>query len=124
MRIIITLAAFIALQGCQSTSTRNYNLCVDDLGKPMTREIAPLVRIEPSYPSDALEKNIKGHVKLTFTVNANGSTDNIEVIESIPEGIFDSASIAALKKWKYIPQCKNGKAIKKLQETILTFHEN
>ena len=122
MRIIITIAAIITLQACKSTSTSNYNHCLDDLGKPMTRDLAPIVRIEPRYPSDALENNVKGHVKLTFTVKANGSTENIKVVESVPEGVFDSTSIAALKKWKYIPQCNNGKVVKVKQERTLTFY--
>lgn len=122
MRIIITIAAIVALQACQSTSTSNYNHCLDEFKKPTTKDLRPIVRIEPRYPSSALENNIKGHVKLTFTVKANGSTENIRVVESVPEGVFDSTSIAALKKWKYIPQCNNGKVVKEMQETTLSFH--
>lgn len=122
MRIIITIAAIISLQACKSTSTNNYNFCTDDLGKPMTRSIAPIVRIEPRYPSDALEKNIKGYVKLTFFVKANGSTDNIQVVEAIPEGVFDNASVIALKKWVYRPKCNNGKVVKEIQEVTLGFN--
>lgn len=122
MRIIITIAAIISLQACQSTSKSDKNFCMDALGKPVTSEIAPIVRIEPRYPSNALEKSLKGHVKLTFMVKSDGSTENIKVVESAPEGIFDSASIDALKKWKYKPQCNNGNVVKELQQTTLSFN--
>ena len=65
--------------------------------------VSPIVRIEPKYPKQAAEQNIEGSVVLGFTINADGSTDNIKVISADPQGVFDSEAIRALKKWRYKP---------------------
>jgi protein TonB len=89
MRALIVPIVLVTLLGCMTTENREFDLCKDNHGKPRTREAAWLVKIEPKYPKDAWDNNIKGYVKLKFFVNTTGSTEKIEILESTPKGVFD-----------------------------------
>ena len=53
------------------------------------------------YPLEAAEKGIEGFVRMAFNINQRGKVDNIEVLKSVPEGVFDREAVRALAKWKY-----------------------
>ena len=62
----------------------------------------PLVRIQPSYPDDALAARREGVVELEFTIAANGTTKDVVIVNSsAPE--FEEPAITALLRWKYLP---------------------
>lgn len=65
----------------------------------------------PGYPRKALLRGIEGWVVLKFVVNADGTTDKIEVFESSIEDYFDDAAIEATKKRIYKPATLQGKPI-------------
>jgi TonB family protein len=70
----------------------------------------PVIRIEPKYPVEAARDNQEGSVILQFDITKNGSTDNIQVIESFPQQVFDKNAITALKQWIYKPRIQGGQA--------------
>jgi protein TonB len=47
-------------------------------------------------------------VTVQFTVDGNGDTRDIRVIEATPPGVFDRAAINAVKHWRYAPPVVNG----------------
>jgi len=75
------------------------------------KSAVPKVRINPRYPRIAATKGIEGFVTLTFDINAIGATENIQVVDSNPKGIFNKAARRALSKWKYEPKLRNTKAV-------------
>lgn len=75
------------------------------------------IRVPPHYPSEAARDRIEGHVVMLFDLNEDGTTGNIRVIDSFPEGVFDKAGIKALERWVYYPE--NRPADKKNQMTDL-----
>jgi protein TonB len=75
----------------------------------IARELAPLVRIQPDYPRQALVKKIEGFVLLRFVVTETGSVEDPEVLRSDPPGLFDIAAKRAVLRWKYQPQFRDGK---------------
>ncbi|MEW6996574.1 energy transducer TonB [Colwelliaceae bacterium BS250] len=72
----------------------------------------PIYRALPRYPIAAARNKIKGWVKLSFSINREGEVEDVMVIESEPEKIFDQAAIDALKHWRYKPQLNKGKTVK------------
>lgn len=75
---------------------------------------APLliVKLAPMYPTDAYRNGIEGYVVVEFTVNERGRTENITVIDSNPEIVFDQVAIKAAEKFLYKPQKDtSGKAV-------------
>lgn len=88
------------------------------------RDVLPIVRVEPIYPSRPMSRGIEGYVILEFTVLASGAVDeeSILVLEGDPEGMFDSAAIRAVRKWKYRPKVVAGKPVPQYGiRTKLTF---
>lgn len=57
----------------------------------------------PKYPHRALLRGIEGWVDVRFDVTKQGTTSNVSVSASKPEGVFDKSAISAVKRWKYQP---------------------
>lgn len=57
----------------------------------------PAPEIRPTY------RFVEGYVVVSYTVQGDGTVDDIEVIESKPPGLYDGPAIAALRLWKYQP---------------------
>jgi TonB family protein len=74
-----------------------FGAAAQDSGSPVQ-----WVRIQPSYPPEALAAAREGVVQLEFTIAANGSTKDVVVVASTaPE--FEAPAIAALLRWRYVP---------------------
>jgi protein TonB len=61
---------------------------------------------QPLYPPDALRAGIGGEVAVTFTVNADGSVDDVAIVSAQPQGVFDKNVLAAVRRWKFKPISK------------------
>jgi TonB family protein len=103
-----TLLAGVALANLAETA--------HSVGKPSMA--APLTRIEPKYPIEAARDNQEGSVILQFDIAKDGSTDNIQVIESFPQQVFDMVSVTALEQWTYKPRIQGGQAQRQTGLTV------
>lgn len=86
----------------------------EDAPKPATppdSDIFPVKRVEPRWPREALLSGISGRVTVEGTVGPDGSVVELRVIDSIPPGVFDRATLAAVKHWKFKPRVENGVAV-------------
>ena len=63
------------------------------------------------YPTDALAKGIEGWVDIDFMVTAEGGVAKIQVVDSNPRGIFDSAATRSVSRLRYQPPLQGGKAV-------------
>jgi TonB family protein len=68
--------------------------------------IAPILRVAPVYPAHAVEKGLSGNVVLKYDITPTGSTSNISVVNSTPEGVFDREAKKSLAKWQYSPSAQ------------------
>jgi TonB family protein len=75
----------------------------------------------PEYPPSALGHQITGSVLLTYTVDTGGVTRDVHVIEATPPGVFDSAAITAVRRWRYAPLIVNGTAVEVPVKTKVRF---
>lgn len=75
----------------------------------------------PEYPPNALGHQISGSVLLTYTVDTSGVTRDVHVIEATPTGVFDSAAITAVRRWRYAPLIVNGTAVEVPVKTRVRF---
>ena len=90
----------------------NINLDASGFGlAPSDGEYLPIVKVQPIYPRRAQSRGIEGHVIVEFTVTKAGTTKDIRVVESVPPGIFDKASLQAATKFKYKPRVVDGQPI-------------
>ncbi|MBB5207700.1 energy transducer TonB [Chiayiivirga flava] len=71
---------------------------------PSARRVPVVVSsAQPRYPMMAKRRGITGRVELQFTVLADGSVADIEVVSSEPNGTFDRDAIAAMQRWRFEP---------------------
>ncbi len=63
--------------------------------------VRPIRTMQPYYPRDAARKRLEGKVVVEFALNKYGRPENIEIKESIPEGVFDKSALKAIKTWRF-----------------------
>ena len=68
-------------------------------------------QLMPEYPRQAIRLGIEGSVVLKFNVDEYGAVLDPYVVESNPGGIFDRASIKAVRKLIYEPPLFEDKAV-------------
>ena len=76
---------------------------VDEPQAVRTAELKRTRFVPPVYPRQALEDEIEGTVRVRITVDTDGRVKSAEVIESTPAGVFDAATLAAVKRWRFQP---------------------
>lgn len=80
------------------------------------------VRTVPArYPRRAEDRGISGWVDVEFTVNIEGKTEAIEVINAEPETVFDNAAIVAVEQWEFEPKVFRGETIPQRTMARLSF---
>ena len=77
----------------------------------------PVSTVRPKYPWRARANGVEGFVELAFEVDPDGNVGEVEVLGSIPEGIFDRAASSALRKWKFLP-LPDGEATRRMVKTF------
>lgn len=55
----------------------------------------------------APKKNEEGHVTLRYLIDSNGNTFDPEILESVPDGVWDYAGVKALAKQDFVPAKSN-----------------
>ena len=91
----------------------------DSGGGKENRSIRPVAMDAPEYPRDALRRGQEGYVVVEFTVQTDGSTADIKVVESEPRNAFDREAIRAVSRWKFEPALRDGRPVEsRLQHTI------
>lgn len=71
----------------------------------------PIKVVTPVYPPVALRRGIEGWVVLSFTIRADGTTEDIEVVATSIEDYFDTAAIEAARARIYRPATLQGKPV-------------
>jgi protein TonB len=71
----------------------------------------PLFRTRPTYPSKAKAKNITGRVTFKLLVDKDGMVKTIEIIDAEPQGVFEEATVNAVRQWRFQPAKVKGKPV-------------
>jgi protein TonB len=83
--------------------------------------VVPLVRVQPKYPSRAVNRHIEGWVKIEFTIDTSGDVTDTTIVASQPTEVFDSEALKAIKKWKFKEKIVNGVAVEQRAIQTLQF---
>lgn len=79
--------------------------------------------VSPVYPDAARKRGIEGWVELAFTVQTNGSVDQVEVRNASPAEVFDDAATRAVRQWRFEPVERNGERIEQRAMVRLKFSQ-
>ena len=83
---------------------------------------AVLVKGSPArYPTAAMRARQEGWVLVSFTVDPDGKTSDVKVIESQPRHVFDRAAIDAVERYRFNPAMNNGTAVSSTKQQRIEF---
>lgn len=68
----------------------------------------PIYRAKPAYPAGARSSKIEGHVVVSYSVAPSGAVTGVRVLSGSPPGIFNSATVAAVRQWRFKPSAQGG----------------
>lgn len=84
----------------------------------------PVRTFQPRYPFEAQQKGLEGRVTVKFVVDSTGTPQEPEIVNVEPkevEGVFDSAALECIKKFKYRPAVQGGKPVDSIAGILFTF---
>lgn len=64
------------------------------------------------YPARAKAKGVRGYVVLSLLIGVTGEIEQIKVVESVPEGVFDETAVGGVSQWQFEPAQYQGKAVR------------
>ncbi|HEY0684293.1 MAG TPA: energy transducer TonB [Steroidobacter sp.] len=79
--------------------------------------------VSPVYPDSARKRGVEGWVELAFTVQTNGSVNDVEVRNASPADVFDDAAVRAVRQWRFEPVEKNGEVVEQRAMVRLKFSQ-
>jgi len=79
-----------------------------------------LMEVKPGYTAEAMRAGISGMVRMACVVLLDGTVGDVKVIEALDAGL-DEEAVKTLKKWRFEPGQKDGKAVPVLVEVEMTF---
>jgi TonB family protein len=79
--------------------------------------------VSPVYPDSARKRGVEGWVELAFTVQTNGSVDQVEVRNASPADVFDDSAVRAVRQWRFEPVERNGERVEQRAMVRLKFSQ-
>src|SRR5690348_9666338 len=76
-------------------------------------------KVEPVYPREAKQKNIRGDVMVRAVIDKRGHVVDAMVVKGDP--LFGKAAVDAVKQWRYEPFTLNGEYIEVETTVTVTF---
>jgi protein TonB len=88
----------------------------------VTRDAVLTRAVAPAYPAVALRSRQSGWVVVDFTVDPEGRTRDITVVNAQPRRVFDNAAIDAVRRYRFTPAMSNGVAVATKRQQKIEFN--
>ncbi len=76
-------------------------------------------RVQPRYPTQAMQMRIQGPVEMQATISKTGDITNLKVVSG--DGLLARAAQEAVKQWKYKPYYLNGDPVEIQTQILVNF---
>jgi protein TonB len=73
------------------------------------------------YPTAAMRARQDGWVLVSFTVDPDGKTSDVKVVDAQPHRIFDRAAMDAVERYRFTPATKAGVAVSSTKQQRIEF---
>ena len=88
---------------------------------PADRAVEPIARVQPEYPAAAARSQEEGTVLVRVQVDADGNPTDVSVARRSGSRDLDRAALDAVRKWRFSPAMKGGKAVASVAEVPVDF---
>lgn len=79
----------------------------------------PVSVFQPTYPLAARRQKREGYVEVEFLILPTGETANAVTLRSEPGDTFNESALQAVRRWRFTPPKRNGKAVRvRVRQTI------
>ena len=91
-----------------------------------TVDIPPRAQARPPlhYPAQARSKGITGYVRINLLIGVDGRIEQVKLLESEPQGVFDQVAMHSIKAWKFAPAEYQGKQVRVWAQQTIRFDLN
>jgi protein TonB len=97
-----------ALEGDLLGGTESMVMTDDTVDQvPRATYQAPMV-----YPPRARSRGIQGFVVFSLLIGITGEIEQVRIVESYPEGVFDEAAMQGINQWRFEPATYRGQAVR------------
>ena len=110
--LYISLLAVLSSPVYSEQTTANSRL-IDSYTKAEVKK-----RVHPKYPIRAAKQGQDGWVQLSYVIDEQGKVKDIVSLNNGGNKAFIKAAIRAVKKWKFEPAMKDGKAIEQCDNSV------
>jgi len=95
-------------------------------GKVSTgKKFVPVASTQPNIPEMAWINRINGWVEVSIDIDEHGKVTQVNVLDSVPKGVFEEEVIKAVYHWLYNPYIHQGKKVAiKLKQKIELFWQD
>jgi protein TonB len=73
------------------------------------------------YPPRARAQGIEGYVLFSLLIGITGEIEQMQIVESYPEGVFDEAATQGMNQWKFEPAMYQGQAVRSWAKQRIRF---
>ncbi|WP_223789988.1 energy transducer TonB [Marinicella meishanensis] len=77
---------------------------------------APMV-----YPPRARAKGVEGYVVFSLLIGITGEIEQVKIVESYPDGVFDEVALQGINSWRFEPAQYQGKSVKSWAKQRIRF---
>jgi TonB family protein len=92
------LAAVIALAGISSRADAPPRGASPEVIASQSCQEAFSNRAVANYPKAAMKDRVSGYSVVKFDLDGSGRARNMQIVESVPPGIFDASAVGALER--------------------------
>ena len=77
---------------------------------------APMV-----YPPRARAKGVEGYVVFSLLIGVTGEIEQVKIVESFPDGVFDEVAMQGINGWRFEPAQYQGQSVKSWAKQRIRF---
>jgi len=90
-------------------------------GSKVDQKPKVVYRADLDFPEEALDAGKSGYVTFGVFIDENGDLKKVDVLDSHPKGLFESAATKSIKKWKFKAAVHKGVNVATWQEQRIVF---
>lgn len=86
-----------------------------------TLRMSPLSQVYPTYPERARMQRWEDQLVVRYVIGTDGRVKEVTILDPAHRKIFDDATLAAIRHWRFRPMIKDGEAKEVVHELTIYY---